>query len=452
MQQEPTHGIPGGIRSLVGSRGRIILQTGAWSAIAKACGAANLFISVPFVLAALGTERFGVWATLCAFTAFTGFLDFGFGNGAMNMIASARGRNALHEIPLIFSAATRALTSTTACLFLTLLPVWWLAPWHHLLHLPPAFAAECRIAVGCVIASILAAVPLGLSTRMQLGLGRGERAYRWQALANLITLGTVIGLARLHASLPLLTAATVAGPLLGPLVNTLQLRRESNGIRAHLGGTHSQIIKQLRRSGFQFFILQISAVLAFSTDLPLITGVLGPEQAAPFAIVQRLFSIIPMGLALLWIPLWPLYRNALAAGDIAWTVRTFRLSLLAATGTALVLGSTLVFGFEPLSRIWIGHAVPASLLLLLGFALWCVLDAAGGAIATFLNAAGILRPQLVIALVFAAACLPLKYWAITRFGATAIIWVTACLCLLINLLPLWLLRHRLASKVHGGNH
>lgn len=452
MQLKPAHGMRSVIHSLIGSRGRIILQTGTWSAIAKACGAANLFISVPFVLTALGTERFGVWATLCAFTAFSGFLDFGFGNGAMNMIASARGRNALHELPLIFSAAARALTSTTACLFLALLPVWWLVPWHRLLHLPPAFAAECRIAVGCVIASTLVAVPLGLSTRMQLGLGRGERAYRWQALANLITLGTVIGLARLHASLPLLTAAAVAGPLLGPLVNTLQLRRESHGFRTHIDGTHSQIIKQLRRSGFQFFILQISAVLAFSTDLPLITGVLGPEQAAPFAIVQRLFSIIPMGLALLWVPLWPLYRNALAAGDAAWAVRTFRLSLLAATGTALVLGSVLAFGFEPLSRIWIGHAVPASLLLLLGFALWCVLDAAGGAIATLLNAAEVLRPQLVIAVVFVGLCLPLKYLAITRFGAAAIIWVTAGLCLFVNLLPLWLLRHRLATEVHRGKH
>lgn len=452
MQQEPARGVRGVLRSLIGSRGRIILQTGTWSAIAKACGAANLFISVPFVLAALGTERFGVWVTLCAFTAFSGFLDFGFGNGAMNMIASARGRNALHEIPLISAAAARALAGTTTILLLAILPIWLLVPWHRLLSMSPSVAAECRIAVGCVIAATLVAVPLGLSTRMQLGLGRGERAYRWQALANLITLATVIGLARLHASLPLLTAAAVAGPLLGPLVNTLQLQRESRGERTRLDVTHLQIVKQLRRSGFQFFLLQLSAVLAFSTDLPLITGLLGPEQAAPFAIVQRMFSIIPMGLALFWVPLWPLYRNALAAGDDAWAVRTFRQSLLAATVAALMLGSSLVIGFEPLSRLWIGHAVHASLLLLLGFTLWCVLDAAGGAVATFLNAAGILRPQLVIALVFVALCLPLKYWAITRYGAIAVIWVTAGLCLLLNLIPLWLLRHRLAAAVRSGNH
>lgn len=452
MQQEPTRNVAGIIRSLIGSRGRIILQTGTWSTIAKACGAANLFISVPFVLTALGTERFGVWATLCAFTAFSGFLDFGFGNGAMNMIASARGRNALHEIPSIFAAAARALAGITAFLFLAILPVWLLVPWHRLLSISPAFATECRIAVGCVIAATLVAVPLGLSTRMQLGLGRGERAYRWQALANLITLGTVIGLAQLNASLPLLTAAAVTGPLLGPLVNTLQLRRESRGTRTHFEVTHSKIIKQLRHSGFQFFLLQLSAVLAFSTDLPLITGVLGPDQAAPFAIVQRLFSIIPMGLALLWVPLWPLYRNALAAGDSVWAVRTFNRSLFAATVTALMLGAALVIGFEPLSQLWIGHAVPASLLLLCGFALWCVLDAAGGAISTFLNAAGILRPQLAIALVFVVLCLPLKYWAITRYGAIAVIWVTAGMCLFLNLLPLWLARHRLAAAVRSGNH
>lgn len=452
MQQEPARGVVGTTSSLIGSRGRIILQTGVWSGIAKACGAANLFISVPFVLAALGTERFGVWATLCAFTAFSGFLDFGFGNGAMNMIASARGRNALHEVPLIFAAATRALTGTTVFLFLATLPIWLLVPWHRILNMPPEAAAECRAAVGCVIIAVLVAVPLGLSTRTQLGLGRGERAYRWQALANLTTLGAVISLARLHASLPLLTAAAVTGPLLGPLVNTFQLRRESRGARAPLDVTHSLLIRQLRRSGFQFFLLQFSAVLAFSTDLPLITGLLGPDQAAPFAIVQRLFSIIPMGLALLWVPLWPLYRNSLAAGDGTWAIRTFRYSLLAATITALMLGGALVIGFEPLSQLWIGHAVPASLLLLCGFALWCVLDAAGGAVATFLNAAGILRPQLVIALAFVVVCLPLKYLAVTQYGSVAVIWITAGMCLLLNLLPLWLLRHRLAAAVRSGNH
>lgn len=452
MPQELAHDIASFVRSLIGKRGRIILQTGTWSAVAKACGAANLFISLPFVLATLGTERFGVWATLCSFTAFSGFLDFGFGNGAMNMIASARGRNALHEVPLIHAAATRALIGITGFLFLLALPIWVLVPWHRILNMSPEFAAECRIAVGSVIAATLFAVPLGLSTRMQLGLGRGDRAYRWQALANLITLSAVIGLARLHASLPLLTAVAVAGPLIGPLANTLQLRRESGGTRMHIDATHSKIIKQLQRSGFQFFILQLSAVLAFSTDLPMITGVLGPEQAAPFAIVQRLFSIIPMGLALFWVPLWPLYRNALAAGDFAWVVRTFRHTLLAATAMAIVLGAALTIGFKPLSQLWIGHAVPASLLLLCGFALWCVLDAAGGAIATFLNAAGILRPQLVIAIVFVALCLPLKYWAITRYGADAIIWVTASLCLLVNLLPLFMLRNQLAAAVRVTSH
>ncbi len=57
--------------------------------VAKAAAAANLFLTVPFVLHALGPAQFGAWATLVSLVMFAGFLDFGFGNGTMNLVAAA---------------------------------------------------------------------------------------------------------------------------------------------------------------------------------------------------------------------------------------------------------------------------------------------------------------------------------------------------------------------------
>ena len=87
-----TRDLLGRLNDSFGHRGRRILLTGGWSLASKACTAANLIISIPFVLGALGASEFGAWATLVSLVAFAGFLDFGLGNGTMNLVASAHGR------------------------------------------------------------------------------------------------------------------------------------------------------------------------------------------------------------------------------------------------------------------------------------------------------------------------------------------------------------------------
>jgi len=438
---------------LVGVRGRNVLKTGAWSLVARACGAANLFVGVPFVLDALGTARFGVWATLCTFTALAGFLDFGFGNGAMNLMASARGRDASDEYPLIVAGALRAVLSVMVWVSGVAAAMWWVMPWGRILGLGEDLTAEASQAVGIVLVATLLTIPLALANRLQLGMGRGDRAFRWQSLASLLTLGAVVVFAVNGASLPALTAAAVGIPLLGLLMNTLELRRAFGApdpmlARVRLPG----LVREMRRSGFSFFLLQMGATLAFVLDLPLLTALAGPSDAATFAIVQRLFSVVSMGLAMVWVPLWPTYRDALAAGDHAWVTRTFRCSVLAATGLAAVAGACLALGFELATMLWLGRSVPASMLLLAGFATWCVADAAGAAVATFLNAAEIMRPQMIVAAAFVVLGLPMKAWAASTHGADGIIWVSAGLCMVVNLFPLFMFRHRIVTAVWNRIH
>lgn len=434
-------------------RGRNVLKTGVWSFVARACGAANLFVSVPFVLDALGTARFGVWATLCTFTTLAGFLDFGFGNGAMNLMASARGRDASDEYPLIVAGALRAVLSVMGWVSGVAAIAWWVVPWERVLGLGKGLTAEASQAAGIVLVATLLTIPLALANRLQLGMGRGDRAFRWQSLASLLTLGTVVGLAINGASLQTLTAAAVGVPLFGLLMNTLELRRaigspDPVAARVRL----PELVREMRRSGFSFFLLQMGATLTVVLDLPLLTALAGPSDAATFAIVQRLFSVVPMGLAMVWVPLWPTYRDALAAGDHGWVARTFRRSLLATTGLAAVAGACLALGFDPITMFWLDRPVPVSMLLLLGFATWCVADAAGTAVATFLNAAEIMRPQLMVAAALVLLGLPLKVWAASAHGADGIILVALCLRILVNLFPLYLFRHRIAAAVWNRIH
>jgi O-antigen/teichoic acid export membrane protein len=236
-------------------------------------------------------------------------------------------------------------------------------------------------------------------------------------------------------SLPVLTLAAVATPLLASACNTLTLRRDP-ALQLPAGSPrHADIAARIRHEGFLFFVMQLAAALAFSADLPLISALRDPAQAGVYAIVQRMFSVIPLSLTLVWAPLWPTYRHALAAGHHQWVARTVRRSIVMAVLLAGVLGSLIVVGFDWISSLWLHRALAVGLPLLLGFATWSVLEAAGTALATFLNAASVMRIQVIAACVFATVCVSGKYWAIRHGGIAWLPWVTVITYSLTALLP-----------------
>jgi O-antigen/teichoic acid export membrane protein len=427
----------------LGLRGRRILLTGAWSMVAKVAAAANLFLSIPFVLHALGPSQFGVWATLVSFVTFAGFLDFGFGNGTMNLVATAHGSGKSEEIGNIMYEGIHTLLLVAlalACVALVIIP---LAPWYRLLGMPEASNSQYRMAIAGVLFTIVMAVPLNLSNRVLLGLGQGDRAFRWQAVGQLCTLAAVATLSKISPTLPTLTTAAVATPLLASVANTVTLWRSPIVRASRPFRREKAIASHIRREGALFFVLQLAAALAYSSDLPMISAIRGPIQAGTYAIVQRFFSVIPLGLSLIWAPLWPIYRQALAAGDHKWATRTLRQSLLFAVLFASSTALVLAFGFDHVIGFWVHRPIEVGGMLLAGFVVSCTIDSAGTAFATFLNAASIMRYQIVVASVFAVICFVMKAWAISRLGIVSVPWTIAAIYSLVSLLPTLILAPRL---------
>src|SRR5262245_34846746 len=71
---------------------RIALTTGT-SVLAKGVGLLTMLISVPLTVHYLGAERFGLGMTVSSLIALLGFADFGMGNGLLNAISEAHGKN-----------------------------------------------------------------------------------------------------------------------------------------------------------------------------------------------------------------------------------------------------------------------------------------------------------------------------------------------------------------------
>src|SRR5581483_2320011 len=108
--------------------------------------------------------------------------------------------------------------------------------------------------------------------------------------------------------------------------------------------------RALLHLGFFFLLIQLTYVVAYMTDNLVTAHVLGVGAVAAYNVVLQLYNLIPMGLLIFLLPLWPAYREALARGDFPWIRRTLVRSLVGATAVSAALVLLLAWGGKALIR------------------------------------------------------------------------------------------------------
>lgn len=437
------------VSSLVGTRGAALLSGSSWSLAAKLCAVANLLVSVPVVLGALGPERFGAWAVLASVMAVATFLDFGVGYGVMNRVARAHALADHAGVAATIREGRALLVAIAAlCLPLALVLVITL-PWNNILGLDDTERLEAHLSALIVLAAAAISIVPSMSVRILLAIGRGNLAFKWQALSQLAALGVTVAMAESGANLPLLSTAIALPPLLAGLCSMASVHRMQI-LLAQASAAFPTLRATLMRDGGLFFVIQMSATAAIGFDLILVSTMLGSQQTTEFAVSQRLFTLIAMGLALVWLPLWPIYAQSIGRGDVRWALAT--LKKMSALAAAFAVGSSafIIYFFDSITMLWLGVTIDVSPWLLFGFAMWSTLEALGGALATLLNAAGELRALAVLGLLFAVVSLTAKVLLVSTLGSAAVPWITALSYLLACAIPLLLMLPRLLSRVRAG--
>lgn len=434
-------------------RHRRIALSAAASALSKVLGMVTALVSIPLALGYLGAERFGIWSTLSSLMVALQFADLGIGNGLINRVAEAHGRGDRETIRRYLSSGLLALLVVAGLVGL-LIPaaVFWV-PWPQLLRLQDAVAiAEVGTAVAAFAACLALAIPLGVVQRVQIGLQRGFVASLWQCAANLLSLLAIWLATQWQLGLAWLVLALLAAPLLTALFNGFWFFGVAErGLRPSPRVVTAPAVRQLLGTGGQFLVLQLTVAFLVHSDSVVIASVLGASQVATYAVPEKLFSLISVLLATLFIPLWPAYGEALARRDMDWVMRTLKRSLGLAVGIS-VLGSLVLVAAGPwLISLWVGDAVQVPMTLLVVLGVWKMLEGAGLALSMFLNGAGIIRLQLLPACLTAAVALAAKPPLVQHIGVVGAPLATAGAFLALTLLPMLLLLPRILRQLKQPN-
>jgi O-antigen/teichoic acid export membrane protein len=419
-------------------RFRRIGLTTATSIAARGIGFATSLITVPLTLHYLGTERYGLWATLSSIIALASFADLGLGNGLLNALSGAHGRDDREAGAREVSTAFLLLLAVAAALGVAFLLAYPHIDWARVYNVTsPQAGAEAGPATAAFIGCILANLPLGIVARIRQGYQEGYRTSVFDAAGNILGLLLVLLAIRLQAPLVWLVLAMAGAPVVASLTHMAVLfGRDRPWLRVDPARFDRRTASRLLHHGGLFFVLQVAATFASAPDNVIIAQTLGPTSVAQYAVVAKLFSVSVLLSDVALAPLWPAYGEAMARGDLPWVKHTLARSVQVAGIASILFASLLVIGGNEILARWVGPGFGASLALRLGFGTWVIVATMGMAVAMYLNAANLMRVQVACAVVWVPASLLLKVVLVTRWGLPGVPWAMVAAYLTLAAAPL----------------
>jgi O-antigen/teichoic acid export membrane protein len=396
-------------------------MTTAAAGVAKAIGLLASLISVPLTYRYLGTERYGIWMVLISIISVMGFADLGIGNGLINAVSEAYGKNNRHLASEYVSSALAPMLCIAIFLAIVGAVGYPFLPWLRLFNVRSGAAAmEGARAFRVLYCWFVISIPLGVVTRVQAGLQQGYSSQIVGALGSIVSLFAMLQVIALHGSLSWLVFASIFGAVASTVVNGWILFREHPWLLPSWTAYRRSSAYKILKLGLMFFVLQCAVAVGYTSDNIVIAQILGAAAVAAYAVPQKLFGFVSMLVGMGITPLWPAYGEALARGDVEWLRRAFLASLRVTLAITVPLCALLVVAGPRILSFAVGKSLHASMSLLVVLAVWGVVNAVSNVMAVLLNGTGVVKVLSTTAVFASLSNLSLSILLTRRLGVMGV--------------------------------
>lgn len=167
-----------------------------------------------------------------------GFADLGVGNGLLNALAAAHGRDDRETAARQASTAVVVLAGVAAALGVAFALVYGRVDWAGVFNVAsPVAVAESGPATAALVACLLVGLPLGIVARIRQGYQEGYKTGLYDAAGSVLGLVLVLVAIQSRASLVWLVVAMAGAPVAASLIHALVLfGRDRPWLRVRLGG------------------------------------------------------------------------------------------------------------------------------------------------------------------------------------------------------------------------
>ena len=247
-------------------------------------------VITPIILGALGTEQFGIWALIGSIVGFIGLLDFGIGPSLIRFAAEQRGRDARNETSELTSTAfaiylgLALLTTLLAFVLAILLP--------HVVEISDDYVRAAQLALVISVGTFVIRFPIGLFNFLLAGQQRYDVLNIGNLLGSLLYFGLAVAVLYVAGgglvALAVITTVVTAFRLLLPL---LWLRRELPDLQLRRSLVTRRQARELLAFSSRNMLIQVASKVVFSTDVIVVSIILGSVAAGVYGIPAKLFAL-----------------------------------------------------------------------------------------------------------------------------------------------------------------
>lgn len=383
-------------------------------------------VMVPMTLGYVNAVQYGIWITLSSIVGWLGYFDIGFGNGLRNKFAES--------VALGDKKIAKVYVSTTYAMMLLIvlfliIAILILNPhlnWSKILNAPESMRPLLGNLAILVISFFCFQLLLQLIATVLTANQQPAKASLLTLVANALTLAIIFILTRTTSGNLIFLGFAISGPpVLILLISSIWFYTHRYAeFSPSISCVDLRYIPRLMGIGIKFFILQIATLVLYQTSNIIIAQLFGSENVTVYNIAFKYFNIVPMVMLIIMMPLWSAFTDAWTRKEVEWITKTIRklnylwggLSILVLIMLAL---SDLVY------RIWIGNEVKVPFGVSLVLAISIIINIGAYIYSIFLNGTGIIKLQLILAIIGMLAFIPLAVFLGKLIGLPGVILATS---------------------------
>lgn len=399
-----------------------------YSFIIKIVSVVINFLYVPLLLGLFtNKEEYGIWLTVSSIVTWFAIFDIGLGNGLRNKLTEALAVN-----DLVLSKKLISTTYLTSFVIFTILGLIFIIlnpyfNWNSILN------SKLNI-IYLVNFTNVVFIIFFIRFIFQL-IGIIYISFQNPAMNNLIvTIGNLIALVVLliikgHVSLNLISCAYILmgiPVLFMIIVNIYAFFTKFKSIRPSLKDFDRNLLKGLFSLGINFFIIQVSAVILFSSSNILVSHFFSPQEVVVYNTAFTLFQLPTLAYAIVMGPIWSAVTDAMTKEDMLWLKSGLKklniLSFIFFIGVIILLISS-----PFIYKIWLKDKIVIPFLLSFSMALYSIINIYLSPYTSFINGSGKIRISVLFSVFSIIIFIPLAYILSHIIDSPAAIMFSICI-------------------------
>lgn len=367
------------------------------------------FLLVPLTIKYLNTENYGIWLTLSSFVGWFSFFDIGLGNGLRNKFAEAKAKGDMSLAKGYVSTAYFTISLVSFVLILIFSSLIFFIDWSKVFNTSSSLKEDLSLLMpiifGFFCIQLVAQLITTIYTADQKHSVQGKINFYVQAFSLLLIW---IMTQTNKSSLLIFGAIFSIFPVIILIgLNFFAFNTKYKIFKPSFQYWKREYLKDIFGLGFNFFLVQMSGIILYSTDNFIISKLFSPADVVPFNIAFKYTSIPIMIFTIIAAPFWSSITDAYYKSDYDWIKKSIK----------NLLGFSLIFSFITILMIlfssyiynfWIGPEVKIPLMLSVFTGVFTILTLLLQPFIFFINGIGKLKVQLITAFFSALLNIPLS--------------------------------------------